>query len=73
VDGDGANAFFEGAVARLREKNLLSDEQFKVDATLLAWVEGKSFRRKYGKSEPPEGGGSNPGELSRREAEQRDA
>jgi transposase len=58
---DIANAFFEGVVARLREKNLLSDEQFTVDGMLLeAWVEAKSFPRKDGKSEPPEGDGSNP-------------
>jgi len=59
--GDIAGAFFEGVVAKLREKNLLSDEHFTVDGTLLeAWAGAKSFRRKDGKSEPPEEGGSNP-------------
>ena len=58
--GDIANAFFEGVVEKLREKNLLSDEHFTVDGTLLeAWAGAKSFRRKDGKDEPPEGG-SNP-------------
>jgi transposase len=59
--GDIASAFFEGVVAKLREKNLLSDEHFTVDGTLLeAWAGAKSFKRKDGKSEPPEEGGSNP-------------
>ena len=59
--GDIASAFFEGVVARLREKNLLSDEHFTVDGTLLeAWAGAKSFRRKDGKGEPPESDGSNP-------------
>jgi len=59
--GDIASAFFEGVVDKLREKNLLSDEHFTVDGTLLeAWAGAKSFRRKDGKSEPPEGAGSNP-------------
>ena len=58
--GDIASAFFEGVVGKLREKNLLSDEHFTVDGTLLeAWAGAKSFRRKDGKDEPPEGG-SNP-------------
>ncbi|MGH9744191.1 MAG: IS5 family transposase [Candidatus Acidiferrum sp.] len=58
--GDIASAFFEGVVGKLREKNLLSDEHFTVDGTLLeAWAGAKSFRRKDGKGEPPEGG-SNP-------------
>jgi transposase len=58
--GDIASAFFEGVVGKLREKHLLSDEHFTVDGTLLeAWAGAKSFRRKDGKSEPPEGG-SNP-------------
>ena len=59
--GDIASAFFEGVVAKLREKNLLSDEHFTVDGTLLeAWAGAKSFQRKDGKSAPPEDGGSNP-------------
>ena len=58
--GDIASAFFEGVVEKLREKHLLSDEHFTVDGTLLeAWAGAKSFRRKDGPSDPPEGG-SNP-------------
>src|SRR5213592_956993 len=61
LEGDIAAAFFEGVVAKLGEKNLLSDEHFTVDGTLLeAWAGAKSFQRKDGKSEPPEEGGSNP-------------
>jgi transposase len=59
--GDMASAFFQGVVRKLREKDLLSDEHFTVDGTLLeAWAGAKSFRRKDGKSQAPEGGGSNP-------------
>ena len=61
LEGDMAGVFFEGVVAKLREKNLLSDEHFTVDGTLLeAWAGAKSFKRKDGKSEPPAEGGSNP-------------
>jgi len=50
--GDIASAFFEGVVEKLRENNLLSDEHFTVDGTLLeAWAGAKSFRRKDRKDE----------------------
>jgi transposase len=57
LDGDIAQEFFHEVVALARRRNLLSDEHFTVDGTLIeAWASQKSFRRKDG--EPPaEGGG----------------
>ena len=61
LEGDIASAFFDGVVGELRENDLLSDEHFTVDGTLLeAWAGAKSFRCKDGNSEPPESNGSNP-------------
>src|SRR5258706_3916790 len=61
LEGDIAAAFFEGVVEEIRAHGLLSDEHFTVDGTLLeAWAGAKSFKRKDGKGEPPEDGGSNP-------------
>lgn len=51
LDGDIANAFLAGVVAEARARDLLSDEHFTVDGTLLeAWASHKSFRPK---DEPP--------------------
>ena len=62
-------------VEKIRAHGLLSDEHFTVDGTLLeAWAGAKSFKRKDGKSEPPEDGGSNPTvNFSRRAALERNA
>src|SRR5258708_23690988 len=61
LEGDIAAAFFDGVVEEIRAHGLLSDEHFTVDGTLLeAWAGAKSFKRKDGKGEPPEEGGSNP-------------
>ncbi len=47
LDGDIAQAFFEQVLALARERDLVSDEHFTVDATLLeAWASLKSFRPK---------------------------
>jgi len=49
--GDVAQAFFDLVLAQARQRQLLSDEHFTVDATLLeAWASLKSFRPK---EEPP--------------------
>ena len=49
--GGVAEAFFDRVLAQARQRNLLSDEHFTVDATLLeAWASLKSFRPK---DEPP--------------------
>src|ERR1700683_4247828 len=53
---DVAGAFFRGVVEQAGGLNLLSDEHFTVDGTLVeAWASLKSFKRKdAGPSEPPD-------------------
>jgi transposase len=62
LEGDVAESFFQGVLEQAREKELLSDEHFTVDGTLVeAWASLKSFQRKdqeKAKSEPPAGGGN---------------
>lgn len=59
LKGDIAREFFSAALAQAQEAQLLSDEHFTVDGTLIeAWAGQKSFRRKGEK--PPRGGGRNP-------------
>ena len=63
--GDIAEAFFEAVLKQARRLDLLSDEHFTVDGTLLeAWAGQKSFRRLDDDQQPPaasgEEGGSNP-------------
>lgn len=52
--GDVAAAFFDAVIAQAREADLLSDEHFAVDGTLLeAWASLKSFRRQGEDTPPP--------------------
>jgi transposase len=52
--GDIAAAFMDAVLNLPQVKDLLSDEHFSVDGTLIqAWASMKSFRRKDGKDEPP--------------------
>ena len=45
LQGDIAQAFFEAVLRQARELNLLSDEHFTVDGTLLeAWAAGRASR-----------------------------
>ncbi len=45
--GEVAQAFFDAVLRQARERDLLSDEHFSVDGTLVeAWAGHKSFRRK---------------------------
>ncbi len=64
LDGEIAEAFFEAVLKQARQRELLSDEHFTVDGTLLeAWAGQKSFRRIDNDQEPPAAGsgeGSNP-------------
>jgi transposase len=54
LEGDIARAFFDGVVALAKAKNLMSDEHFTVDGTLIeAWAGQKSFAPKDG---PPTSG-----------------
>src|SRR5471030_2090958 len=46
LDGDVAEGFFGGVLKQAREADLLSDEHFSVDGTLIeAWASQKSFQR----------------------------
>jgi len=50
LDGDIAEAFFHAVLKQAHKRNLLSDEHFTVDSTLLeAWASVKSFQRKDAK------------------------
>ena len=57
---DIAAAFFDAVVGQARQANLLSDEHFTVDGTLLdAWASLKSFRRTdEGPTPPPDDPGN---------------
>lgn len=49
LEGEVAEAFFERVLAEARKRNLLSDEHFTVDGTLIeAWASLKSFQKKEG-------------------------
>ena len=53
-------ALFAEVVALARKRNLLSEEHFSVDGTLIqAWASQKSFRRKDGGDDEPRGVGRN--------------
>ncbi len=55
--GAVAQAFFAAVLAQAKERDLLSDEHFSVDGTLLeAWAGQKSFRPKDGSGTPTSGG-----------------
>lgn len=62
LEGDVAESFFQGVLQQARDKDLLSDEHFTVDGTLVeAWASLKSFQLKgkeKGKSGPPEDPGN---------------
>src|SRR6267142_1415540 len=57
--GDIARAFFLRARAQARERDVLSDEHFTVDGTLIeAWASLKSFQRKDAPPPPPDDPGN---------------
>ena len=59
--GEVAREFFRQVLAQAEERNLLSDEHFTVDGTLIeAWASQKSFRPKADGEGPSAEGGSNP-------------
>jgi transposase len=61
LDGEIARGFFDQVLAQARAADLLSDEHFTVDGTLIeAWAGQKSFRRKDGSDQPPTDGTRNP-------------
>ena len=52
--GDVAAKFLAAVVAQARSRDLLSDEHFSVDGTLIeAWASMKSFKPKDGGDDPP--------------------
>src|SRR5919109_3090312 len=54
LQGDIASAFFDAVLDQARAADLLSDEHFTVDGTMLeAWASLKSFRRKDAEPAPP--------------------
>ena len=54
LEGEVASKFLAAVVAQARGRDLLSDEHFSVDGTLIeAWASLKSFRPKDGSGEPP--------------------
>jgi hypothetical protein len=61
LDGDIAEAFFQAVLQQARDRNLLSDEHFTVDGTLLeAWASVKSYQRKDAKGAVPPDDPGNP-------------
>lgn len=66
LSGDIARGFFEAVRMHADSAQLLSDDHFTVDGTLLeAWASQKSFRPRD--EEPPSPGGSNPAVDFRRQ------
>jgi transposase len=65
LEGAVSEEFFSAVVGQARHRNLLSDEHFTVDGTLIeAWAGQKSFQRKRSDGDPlnppPADPGSNP-------------
>src|SRR6201993_1308531 len=61
LEGDVAAKFFAAVLDQAEVKQLLSDEHFSVDGTLIeAWASMKSFRRKDGSDDPPGPGRNSP-------------
>ena len=57
LEGDVAVKFMTAVLNQARVKELLSNDHFSVDGTLIeAWASMKSFRRKDGSDEPPDAG-----------------
>ena len=72
LDGEVAAKFLAAVLSHDRVKDLLSNEHFSVDGTLLeAWASPKSFRPKDGTGEPP-GPGRNGERNFRREKRRND-
>jgi transposase len=61
LEGDIAEKFFAQVLEQAREADLLSDEHFSVDGTLIeAWAGQKSFQRKDGSDQTPKDDPGNP-------------
>lgn len=54
LEADVARQLFAAVIVQARQAELLSDEHFSVDGTMIeAWASQKSLRRKDGKDQPP--------------------
>ena len=72
LDGDIAEAFFAAVLQQARQRDLLSDEHFTVDGTLLeAWAGQKSFRR-IDDDQPPPAPGTEADPAGRGRGQRRD-
>jgi transposase len=61
LEGEIAQKFFAQVLDQARDAELLSDEHFSVDGTLIeAWASQKSFQRKDGPMPPPSDDAGNP-------------
>lgn len=61
LEGEIASLFFAGVLEQARSADLLSDEHFSVDGTLIeAWASQKSFQRKDGNEKAPPDDPGNP-------------
>jgi transposase len=61
LEGEIARLFFDGVLAQARSAELLSDEHFSVDGTLIeAWASQKSFQRKDSTEKGPPDDPGNP-------------
>lgn len=61
LDGEIAERFFQAVLGQARAADLLSDEHFTVDGTLIeAWASHKSFRPMDDQEPPAGNAGSNP-------------
>src|SRR5271170_14250 len=59
LDGDIATAFLREVITLARKRELLSDEHFSVDGTLVeAWASQKSFKKKGASSAPTDDPGN---------------
>ncbi len=59
LEGDIAEKFFQSVLTQARAADLLSDEHFSVDGTLIeAWASHKSFQRKDKATPPPDDPGN---------------
>jgi transposase len=59
LEGDVAEKFFQLVLTQARMADLLSDEHFSVDGTLIeAWASHKSFQRKDRSAPPPDDPGN---------------
>jgi len=61
LEGDIAEKFFAQVLEQARKADLLSDEHFSVDGTLIeAWASQKSFQKKDGTGQTPKDDPGNP-------------